>query len=227
MQDLLKYTKAHSPELAAYLEGVAAARLTFDGDDPLRHSSDNHIHLWKLEYLADTHRWIDTRYRTEFVKYILEQWRRRLKGMQPYRERGYRIYVYEDLAPTVSVVAETDTGYPYKSERTMFVGSIAEVVQPYSERSWRDIFSGGEWELTPDSILDAVEKHQGSIGRPTAERLGTQVGALRKVIINMGLEDRVNAIRRHYRRRPADFSNVPRESHVLRVFERRLPAGYE
>jgi hypothetical protein len=227
VHDLVKYTKAQSPELAEYLEGVAGATLTFDGDDPLAHSADNHIHLWKLEFLSDTNPWIDTDYRTEFVKYIFEQWRMRLKGLHPYRERGYRVYVYEDLAPTVSVVAETDIGFPYMFGSPIFVESIIDVVRPYAERSWLENFSGREWELPQDSILNAVEKHKGSIGQPTANSLGTRVGALRKVIINMGLGGQVNTIRKRHNRRPADFSDESLGQNVWRVFERRLPAGYK
>lgn len=117
MKDLLKYTKERSSELAEYLELVSAAPLMFEGDEPLQHSSHNHIHLSDLEYLAESNSWINAEYRAEFVEYVFEQWRRRLKGLKPYRERGYRIYVYETwMAPVVSVVAETDVGFPYDTE---------------------------------------------------------------------------------------------------------------
>jgi hypothetical protein len=225
MKDLLEYTKERSAELAEYLEWVSAAPLMFEGDEPLRHSSYNHIHLWQLENLSDSYSWINTEYRAEFVEYVLEQWRRRLKGLKPYRERGYRMYVYEDFAPTVSVVAETDVGFPYSFGTPRFVGSIYEVVKLYEGRKWSRIFEGGARELRPDSILNIVEKHEGSIGSPTAQDLGIQVGTLRKIIANMDLGREVNAIRKRSKRRPADFSRVPGE--FWHVYERLLPAGYE
>ena len=80
---ILEYTRARSPALAAYLEAVAARPLSFDGAHPLDHSSDNHVHLWKVEYLADRFGWIDVDYRVDFVSHVLERWARRLKGLPP------------------------------------------------------------------------------------------------------------------------------------------------
>ena len=108
MSDFIDYTRSKSRELARALEQVCASPLQFDTEFPLVHSSANHEHLWILEHQADHASWIDTAYRTQFIKHILEHWRIRLKGMAPYRERGYRVYVYEDTSPTLSVVAETD-----------------------------------------------------------------------------------------------------------------------
>ena len=93
--EVLKYTRRRCPELAQFLEDVAASPLHFEGSQPLQHSSSNHVHLWMVEFLADTHRWIDTDYRVEVASYLLEQWRRRLKGLSPYRQQGYRLYLYE------------------------------------------------------------------------------------------------------------------------------------
>ena len=86
MSDFLDYTRSKSRELARALEQVCASPLQFDTEFPLVHSSANHVHLWILEHQADHASWIDTAYRTQFIKHILEHWRIRLKGMAPYRE---------------------------------------------------------------------------------------------------------------------------------------------
>lgn len=125
----IDYTFSRSPELAEYIQSVAASPLAFDGPYPLQHSSHNHVHLWKLEYLSDTCDWIDVDYRVECISFILGHWRGRLKGLPPYRERGYRVYVYEDLAPSISVVAETDFGFPYCNDHALFVGNIRDILQ--------------------------------------------------------------------------------------------------
>ena len=224
--DVLRCTRDRSPELADYLERVCRAALSFEGDHPLQHSSDNHVHLWLLEYLADKHDWIDTDYRTAFVEHVFAFWKGRLKGLAPYRERGYRMYVYEDLAPTVSVVAETDHGCPYGASSLAFVGSAHEVMALYEGRCWREHFSGADWEISPDRVLRVVEMNKGSIGKPTASRLGLKVGALRVLIANMGLEDDVNEVRRKNRRRPADFSSREEREQAVHIHEVLLRSGY-
>lgn len=224
--EFLQYTRTRSPELADYLQAVASSPLSFEGLDPLKHSSHNHIHLWKLEYLSDAFDWIDVDYRVQFATYVLEQWRRRLKGLPPYRQRGYRIYVYEDLAPTISVVAETDVGFPYAHRSPTFVDGIREIMRLYEGRSWRQHFASSDCEISEARLLLAIERNCGSIGRPSALRLCMQVGKLRTLIINMGLGSKVNAIRKQFRRRPADFTNELPDSGEWRVFERILPAHY-
>jgi hypothetical protein len=226
MNDVMKYTKERSAELAEYLECVSATPLSFEGEDPLSHSAENHVHLWKLEYLADSHSWINTTYRVEFIKHVLEQWRLRLKGLRHYRERGYRLYVYEDMAPTVSVVAETDIGFPYGHRSAVFVPNILDVVKLYENRSWKENFGGLDWEISHEKVIKVVERNKGSIGKPTANALGMQVGKLRSLITNMGLGTEVNEMRKLYRRRPADFSKEPTYFGEWHVFERVLPANY-
>lgn len=222
--EVLKYTRRRCPELAQYLENIAASPLCFEGSHPIQHSSHNHIHLWKIEFLADTYRWIDLDYRVEVVSYILEQWRRRLKGLPPYRQTGYRLYLYEDLAPTISVVAETPFGFPYSTEdRTpIFVDRIRDILALYEGRSWKLNFTGGDWEISDDRILKVVQKHFGSISKPTADQLGLPVGKLRSLITNMNLENKVNAIRKQFKRRPADFTKEVVVSDRWYVFERIL-----
>jgi hypothetical protein len=226
VMELLQYTQSRSPELAEYIRAVAHSPLSFDGPYPYDHSSHNHIHLWKLEYLADTCEWIDVDYRVECVNHILEQWRRRLKGLPPYNDRGYRLYVYEDLAPTISAVAETEIGFPFSNGQPVFVKNIRDVLSLYEDRSWKDHFASGDWQISEKRLLDVVTRNKGSISKPTAENLGVPVGKLRSLIINMGLSVEVNSVRKKFQRRPADFSNELVYSDRWRVFERLLPARY-
>ncbi len=79
----LEYTRSHLPELADYAKVVAQSPLSFAGEDPLQHSSYDRVSLWTLEYLSDTYNLIESDYRVDFVNYILEQWRRKMKGLPP------------------------------------------------------------------------------------------------------------------------------------------------
>jgi hypothetical protein len=227
LQDLLLFTRARSNELAEYLEAVAASPFSFEGEYPIAHSSSNHVHLWMLENRSDSHAWIDTDYKVACVKGLMEQWRIRLKGLPPYRERGYRMYLYEDTAPTLSVVAETDIGFPYRFGNPIHVKNISEILSLYSGRSWKCHFANLDWEVSQEAILKVIKRHAGSIGKPTANVLGLGVGTLRKLIINMDLGDEVNAIRKYNKRSPADFSNEIVYSENWHIFERILPAAYD
>lgn len=220
--EVLKYTRRRCPELAEYLESVAATPFCFEGTDPLRHSSHNHVHLWKIESLADSCDWIDVNYRVEAVSFLLEQWRRRLKGLPPYRQSGYRMYLYEDLAPTISVVVQTQIGFPYSHRSPIFVDRIRDILTLYEGRSWKQHFAESEWEISTKRILSVVKKNGGSISRPTASQLGLPVGKLRTLVINMGLDNQVNLIRKQFKRRPADFTNEFVFSEGWHVFERIL-----
>lgn len=135
VSEFLDYTRSKSREIADALERVCASRLEFEGDYPLVHSSANHVHLWFLEQQADHAPWIDTEFRSRFIKLVLEHWRIRLKGMAPYRDRGYSMCVYEDAAPTLSVVAETDLGFPYRFGKPVQVERIEDVAALYANRS--------------------------------------------------------------------------------------------
>lgn len=197
------------------------APLRFDGEHPIMHSADNHIHLWALEYWADHHKWIDLAYRVAFAEAIFDRWKARLTGYAPYLERGYRLYLYEDLAPTVSMVAETDTGCPYGLAR--LVDAPADVMAGYVGRSWSEMFAGHD-VVNPEQILRAVERQSGSISKPTAQTLGMQVGHLRRWIEWFEIGGEVNALRKRFKRRPAQF----RAEHAapVKAWEQVLPARY-
>lgn len=221
MADLLTETRRRCPELAEFLQGSMETPLRFEDVHPNMQSSHNHIHLWALEYWADRHNWIDLAYRVAFAEAIFARWRVRLTGNAPYLDRGYRLYLYEDMAPTVSVVAETDVGCPYgvvPADNT-----LAEVMVPYTKRSWSAIFNA-EGGLTPERVLQVVERNKGSIGKPTAQALGLQVGHLRREIEWFGIGDEVNALRKTYKRRPVQF-----KEHYFapnKMWEQVLPARY-
>ncbi|MBE1292101.1 MAG: hypothetical protein JJ868_10145 [Shimia sp.] len=220
--EIVEFTRNRCLELANFLRECQEADLRFVGDVPILHSADNHIHLWALEYWADHHKWITTAYRVAFVEAILAVWHKRLTGFRPYQERGYRLYVYEDLAPTVSVVAETDVGCPYGLAQ--IVPSMETVLAPYENQSWIENFSNDANALDPASLLRAIERNKGSIGKPTAQTLGLQVGHLRRWIEWFEIGDEVNAIRKRFKRRPAQFRTE--FAAPVNVWEQCLPAGY-
>jgi len=219
--------RERSLELADYAVAVVNTPLRFDGAHPLEHSSHNHVHLWKLEFLADELSWIDPSFRAAFARYILEQWRRRAKGLAPYREQGYRIYVYEDLAPTLSMVAETAVGCPYDLARASRVDRIEDVMAVYAGRSWRSLFASDNGGINPARVAQVIRQQQGSISSPTASRLGVNVAQLRRLIVNLGLEDEVNQIRKHFGRRPADLPAIDETRPPWKLWERILPPSYD
>jgi hypothetical protein len=221
---IIEMTKKRCPELGEFLENCCTAQLNFDGDHPIRHSSHNHIHLWALEWWADHHSWIDLEYRNEFVEEIFKHWRGRLKGMAPYQDRGYRLYLYEDMAPTISVVAETSFEFPYAGEPT-FVARRSEILALYLDRSWQSNFGFEPFEISERALLSQIEKSSGSISKPTANALGLKVGALRTLIEEMGLQSRVNEIRKKFKRRPARFSEEE-HPHKYRIHEQIIEPGF-
>lgn len=222
---LLVQTRSSCPELAGFLEAVCEQPFNFEGPHPNDHSYHNHTHLWALEWWADRHAWIDLAYRCAFAEEIFARWMARLRGFAPYHAAGYRLYLYQDLAPTVSVVAETPQGCPYDAG-LKFVPSVRDVMQSYVGRSWSENFSSNSRCLTADDILEQVEAHQGSIGKPTANALGLSVARLRILIERMGLDRDVNRLRKHFRRRPANFRDELDIPFNALIYERRLPPGY-
>jgi len=227
MMDVLRYTKTVSRDLADYLEQCARAPLAFEGNDPLHHSSHNHIHLWLLECFAERNEWVNLAYKREFVEYILKTWKNRIKGFLPYQSQGYRMYVYTDWAPTISVVAETAMGFPYRYslEHAVFVDDLSDILKKYEGCNWSDNF-GGASGISPKTVLKSVLSNAGSIGKATANMLGLKVGALRRLIINMGLAEQVNEIRKKHKRRPADFRYELDHNHTTLFYELLLPPKF-
>ncbi len=222
--ELIAETRKRCQELADQIEAVCDQPFSFDGDHPNSHSAFNHTHLWWLEYWADRFAWIDLGIRVACAETMLARWRARLKGHAPYQSTGYRLYLYEDLAPTLSAVAETSIGFPYPGEPT-FVDHPRDIMALYAGRSWAEVFQDADIP-SDKQILAAVKANAGSIGRPTANRLGTKPGALRKLIENWDLQDEVNALRKHFGRRPAKFRSDETLPHRYRIYEDRLPPGY-
>lgn len=222
---LASETRKRCPELADFLEFCCTAHLSFDGPEPIQHSAANHMHLWALEFWADQHAWIDLDYRCDFVGEIFRHWRGRLTGLPPYQADGYRVYLYEDLAPTVSVVAATPVGCPYGNHHT-FVSSPRDVMARYVDKSWQDNFACEPWAVDRDRLLKVIEKNKGSISKPSANAVGLSVGALRILIEQMGLEDEVNALRKHFKRRPAKFREDTYRDVPITIYESHWPAGY-
>ncbi len=223
MRDIQAFTRQRSAEMADYLDACRETPLRFVGDDPNLHSAHNHLHLFHLIAVREEHGWIDTAYRTAFVDCIFDRWQARLKGFSPYSSQGYRLYLYQDFAPTISVVAETPQGFPYPGA-PFFVDSPARIMALYADFRLSDAF--GRATLRDAHILQAVERHKGSTGKPTAQALGMQVGELRRAIEWWGVQREVNTIRKRHARRPAKFRNDHEMPFTFKVFEARLPAKY-
>jgi hypothetical protein len=222
VEELLAFTRPRCPELARALAEIAERPLSFRGDDPNAHSADNHVHLWALEWWAERHPWIDLDYRTRAAEALLARWRARLPGFAPWRDRGFRLYLYEDLAPTLSVVAETDAGFPYPCA-PRFVTSARQIMALHAGRRWSQVFAPAGPTLAPADVLSAVAAHAGSIGAPTARALGLRRGDLRKLIEAHDLQDAVNALRKRHRRRPAVFRPWPPPEARPHMLEIRVP----
>lgn len=206
-------------DLAHYIEAIAEQQLRFRGQHAIAHSAHNHQHLWMIEWSADKDRAIDAAFRVAATSFILNRWRDRLAGYSP--DKGFRLYVYEDMAPTVSVVAETGEGCPYGGDLT-FVPRIEDVLALYSKRSWMAKFHDGGPE--PNAILTALARHAGSLRR-SAQRLGLGVAELRSIVERYGLAQDVNAIRKHHKRRPAQFADTDRRLPRVKIWEWKVGAG--
>lgn len=204
--------------LADYLDEIAEQPLSFAGRYANGHSARNHVHLWFPEYLADRNPKVTLAAREAAVRYILDRWRARLPGYVRSSPRGFRLYCYSDMAPTVSVVGETGEGCPYGGDLT-FVSSLSDVIAEYAGRSWGDMF--GRLSIDGDAILKAIRKNEGSLGG-SARALGLPLAELRRRIEWWGLGPDVNRIRKHHKRRPAQFLD---ENHLptnVKIYEERV-----
>lgn len=210
------------PEVARYIEETGEGELRFRGDQPLDHSRDNHVHLWLIEHAADQYREIDLAFRCAAIRAILSRWTQRLKAYSQYQTQGFRLYVYGDLAPTLSVVAETPRGCPYGDVKR--AEDIESVVRPYVGTSWAARFrsNGG---LGPQRLLDAIDRERGALGA-TARRLGWSVAALRRDIELWDIGPDINRLRKRHGRRPAAFADPAHRLPATIFWERRLPPRY-
>jgi hypothetical protein len=216
-----------TPELSAYVAAVAEQDFSFVGEHPIEHSRANHVHLWKIEWLADQYHRIDLGIRCQAVEYIFERWRVRLKSYRPYLQGGYRLLLYEDSAPTVSVVAETPHGFPYGG-RSRFVNDISTLLKPYERRSWKARF-GQEAFFQPrdeKDIVAAVKHARGSLGTRAAQRVGLNVAELRKQIEWLEIGDEINALRKQFHRKPARLMRLEELPYHYAVFQILLPSRY-
>lgn len=225
---MLREAQRFSPRLALWLQAIGEQPFVFAGQHPNQHSSHNHVHLFVLEYEADIHPQITLAFRCQVVSFIFETWKQRLKGYRPYQEAGFRLYLYEDSAPTVSVLAETPYGFPY-SGQPVFVHSPAEVMERYVGFSWRERFlTATSRDTEPEHLLEVIEQQHGSIGRSTANSLHMTTAELRQWIERFDLQEPVNRLRKKYGRRPAQFLNLDAfpEPMPYRIYELKLPAQY-
>ncbi|MDP1910936.1 MAG: hypothetical protein Q8K85_21755 [Hyphomicrobium sp.] len=197
------------------MDGIAEAPLSFRGAGPILHSAANHRHLWALNAAADRDRSFDLAFRCRVVAHILERWRARLVSHATSSPHGFRLYLYEDLAPTVSVVAETPLGCPYGGDLT-FVATIGEVLAAYDGRSWTALFEGGGPK--PDVIVNAVSHASGSL-RAGAQRMGMPLARFRRLIETFDLAGDINRIRKHNGRRPARFADCDALPPKLRIWD--------
>ena len=218
-----------TPELAEYVDAIAEMELVFRGDHPIEHSRHNHVHLSSIEWLAVRHPQIDLSIREQAVQFVFERWRARLKSFHPYRQSGYRLYLYEDFAPTISVVADTAHGFPYGKEPAAW-SSVDEVFKPFvkiTNTKPMQLDCCQESALSGDMILSAVERARGSIRTRAAQSLGLSVAELRKRVEWFYLCDQVNDLRKRFKRRPARFTDQDSRFFEFKIFELRLPANYD
>lgn len=206
-------------DLADYIDGIAEQPLSFRGPHAIAHSADNHRHLWAIEWWADKDDNLDLAFRGHAVSHILHRWRNRLTGHSPTHGYGFRLYLYEDMAPTVSVVAETGEGCPYGGD-LIFVDRIGDVLKPYATRPWSSLFSGSAMP-SPEAILKAARRERGAL-RSTSKTVGVSLADLRRTIENYGLAADINAIRKHHKRLPAQLRDIDTMLPRLRVWEYRI-----
>lgn len=210
--------RSRNRRLADYITDIAEQPLNFRGPYPIAHSAANHCHLWMIEAEADRDRAIDRAFRVAATGYILGRWRDRLGGYAPARRQGFRLYLYTDLAPTISVVAETPQGCPYGGDLT-FVPTIGAVLDRYAGRSWIANFTGEG--PSPDAVLKAADKARGAL-RASSEALGVPVAEIRRLIEAYGIGREVNVVRKRWGRRPAAFADQDRMLPKVTLWEWRV-----
>jgi hypothetical protein len=202
--DLLDDLRRRCTDLADFIADVMEAPLSFDAATPSAHSATNHKHLWKMDYFADGHHWLDLRYRTRVAEAILARWRERLLALPEARHHGFRLYLYEDFTPTVTVAADTPEGCPFTG-LLHFVETPRGIMEKFDGRTWGGLFPPSAPIPSRARLLEVVKAQGGSVGRATARALGLGVGAVRVLIEQDDLVEEVNRIRRDRGQEPARF----------------------
>ena len=215
--DFLQRASEVNREFAEYVHDLAETPLRFRGEHPSEHSRDNHIHLFGWGPCVQKDPRLDLHVQVQAVEYIFARWRTRLRSYQPHTQHGYRMYLYEDFAPTISVVAETKFGFPYHGQ-PIFVDSLIEILQIYANHDWNDFLQPSE----KTAVLHAVEKSQGSIGTRAAQLIGLRAIELRKYIEWFEVGDQVNQIRKQFHRRPVQFLDYAARFSRFKVCEIRV-----
>lgn len=226
--DFIEYTKKRSAVLGKYLEDICNAEFAFAASHPLAQTMINRQPLGKLELLAEEHDWITLDYKVEFVKTIFSFWRESLKGYKDfYKTTGFLFYLFEDshAIPNVTVVANTPEGNPYPFLKLM--PDIRQVLEINAGRSWKKEETKKLDAAEEIKVLKVIEQNFGSIGKPSANQLNMKAGELRKLIINGGLGNAVNEIRKQNKKQPADFRNELEKEDVERIgWEGVVPPNY-
>lgn len=214
-----------APELANWLKGLAAHPLCFEGDTPLDQISKNYVRLWLTEFFAEEGDAVDLDFRVAATEWLIGCWSRRARP-----EVGSAclcFYVYDDLAPTLTVATESPKGFPFRSQER--VDSLEELLQPFCRRHWSELW--GSAGVTSRRIYQAVEAAHGDIGRLVAQRLGLETGRLRRAIEWFGLGDEVNRIRTLHQRPVLRFRSLQSQASLYsdrwRIYELKVTSSIE
>lgn len=230
--DFLAFTRSINSGLADTIEEAAELKFDFsDAHDPegyfanYRHHN-NMVYFWFLEWAAEKHREIDLAYRCKATRFIIDRWKTRLRGYRPYHDTGFVLRIWETLAPKMEVLRNAPEHS--RHEKVRKVQTLEEMWAPYEGRPWSSVFDDDPYSpLIPDNILKIIEKEAGSIGKPTARRLGVSVAELRRQIGNWDIGDQVNRIRKKHRRRSVRFVAYDCAPNAdFRIYQEIWPPGY-
>jgi hypothetical protein len=218
----LKKAQSIDQELSDYVEHIGETEFQFKGDNPYDHSAYNHVHLRGLQVLARDNPRVTLEVQVQAVEYIFERWKTRLKSFHPYTQKGYRLELSENFAPTISVEANTVYGRT-GGNSAVYVDSMLEIFRIYEGQDWCSFLQPSE----KSAILYAVEQSQGSIGTRAAQLIGLNAVELRKYIEWFEMDDEVNTIRKQFHRRPVQFLSYEQRFSKYKIYEICLPAHYK
>ena len=210
------------------IEDTCQQEFSFRAKPAMEQGSFNSYYLWWIEFAADRFPEIDLAFRCDIVSLIVETWARRLKGYAPYRSHGYIIVMWKTLAVKISVVSRNALGAGVRDPDAKVTTGLREFLAPLAKQHWRDHFADtdGNWHTFEATLLDAIDKNHGSIGRSTCDRLGMSQVELRRVIENADIVKDVNRIRKRHGRRPAKL--IPyRPPRTTEYYEVWLEPGYD